>query len=105
MMAIVENEGFSDIRGFVDPLLVIQAVHEGDIPDLVISDFNMPAFNGKTLLNNLSTMVSSFSGILVTGNVQSALNITDDYPVLDKTDPNFYELLSNAVKNSLFEKL
>jgi CheY-like chemotaxis protein len=98
---IVTAIGFSNIRIFSDPIAVLSAVDSGDFPSLIVSDFNMPGLNGISLLNTLSFVSCSFSGIIVTSDEQAALNRSDTFPVFNKTSENFIEQLSDFISNVL----
>jgi hypothetical protein len=61
----------------------------------------MPVIDGVSLLCTLSTMVSEMSGIIVSAETGSVLNKSRDYPVIDKTDPCFVDVLLTHVECSL----
>ena len=99
MVSLLESEGFSNVRTFSKPSDAISAVHDGDIPSMVITDFEMPECNGVTLLNTLASINSSLSGIVISVDVNTVLNLTKDFPVLDKSKYDFCDQLLHCVKN------
>ena len=98
---VLREMELSNFLSFPNPTDVIKAVYRGDIPELVITDFSMPEIDGVTLLCTLSTMVSELSGIIVTSNIYSVLNKSKDYPVIDKNDPCFVDILPDHIESSL----
>ncbi len=95
---IVKTVGFSNIKTFANPFDVLSAVELGDFPALVISDFNMPGLDGVALLNSLSSIPCSFSGVIVTSDKKAALDRSVDFPVFDKSSPDFFQQLSDFIK-------
>ncbi|MBN1292362.1 MAG: response regulator [Candidatus Latescibacteria bacterium] len=98
---VLRDTGYSNLVAFLNPTEVVKAVYGGDIPELVITDFSMPEIDGVSLLCTLSTMVSELSGIIVSAEADSVLKKSRDYPVIDKSDPCFVEVLLNHVESSL----
>jgi CheY-like chemotaxis protein len=98
---IVKALGFSNIRAFTDPFEVLSAVETGDFPAVVISDLNMPGLDGVALLNCLSFISCSFSGIIVTSNKKAALDRTDAFPVLDKGSRTLFDQMWDFIRSSL----
>jgi len=98
---LLKENGFVNLRIFINPSDVITAVHEGDIPSLVITDFQMPGMDGVRLLNTLIAMISTVSGIIVSSDTHAAFERSRDFPVLDKAHPEFSNQLVDSVKSSL----
>lgn len=98
---MVKNEGYSNLMLFSHPYDVIEAVQNGDHPRLVISDFEMPELNGVALLYNLVMMVPSISGIIVNSDIEAALQRTDYFPLIEKSDSSFYNRLAEFIKKSI----
>ena len=98
---VLRERGYSNLVSFSHPTDVINAVYRGDFPELVITDFSMPEIDGVTLLSTISSLVAEVSGIIISGDVRSALKKSGDYPVLDKSDPCFIDILPAYVESSL----
>ena len=103
LMTVVQNEVPMDVWDFRDPEQVIEAVHNGQIPDLVITDYCMPQMNGITLLNELVGMLPSLCGIVVTGNPGDVNENDHGFPVLEKAKPDFMNTLTTCMKTCFIE--
>lgn len=102
LMAVVLQEmGLFNNKPFYSGTEAIKSVYGGDIPALVITDYSIPEIDGVTLLCTIASLVSDLSGIIISFDVHRVLSRSEDYPVLDKSDPQFVFHLSDCVQSSL----
>jgi CheY-like chemotaxis protein len=65
----LEAAGYT-VRGFNDPLEVIAAISEGaPIPDILLTDFDMPQMNGLELIRQCRRLQPSLKTIMVSGTI------------------------------------
>lgn len=82
---VLEDEGFEEVRDFVDPKQVLSLAEKGNfLPHIVISDFDMGEINGVSLLNSLLKSNPYLKGIIVTGSPDRVSALSKMYPVIDK---------------------
>ena len=87
-----------------DGMLALAWIEEGNIPDIIISDFDMPGYNGLELIKSIriSTIYSHIPMIILSGNEKSEFRIeclrqgADDY-ILKPFNPE--ELIIRIEKN------
>ncbi|MGZ4987068.1 MAG: response regulator [Limisphaerales bacterium] len=66
----LEAVGYS-VRGFNDPRHVIAAIQQGvPIPDILMTDFDMPQMNGLELIRQCRRMQPNLKTIMVSGTVE-----------------------------------
>ena len=94
--------GTYTIKTFLDPNDVIKAVEAGDVPDVFITDLNMPIMSGVELLEWMRKRKIQKPGILISGfsdkpNVSKVLKL-GAVQVLEK--PFSIDLFKNMVRGA-----
>ncbi len=97
----LELAGYSNIQTFLHPTQVIDAIKEGNLPHLLITDYEMPEMNGITLLDRITVMYPSIHGLIVSGDALAVRMRTDKYPILEKGGSNFGRRLVEVVSREL----
>lgn len=104
-----EKHGFSIPTGFSDGEAVIQAIEQGQRPDVIITDIYMPKINGLELTSYVAenlpdTIVAIFSGYDEFSYAQKALSLhVHDYLLKPVTPLRLAELL-DSLREKLDEK-
>ena len=94
---VLKDVGIANVQTFSDVLEVITAIDNGDHPSLIISDYTINGLDGISLLQKIRKRIPSVSGIIITTFVKNALERSNEYPVIDKTDPDFTDTLIDEV--------
>ncbi|MFP4416405.1 MAG: response regulator [Chitinispirillaceae bacterium] len=97
----LEFAGFNNIKTFMHPTDVIEAIAGGHLPHVLISDYEMPEMNGIQLLDRVTVMYPSIHGLIVSGDVDKVREKTDKYPILEKGENNFGKRLVELVHREL----
>jgi len=63
---ILQMEGYTNIAKYNDPLDAVKAFCNGESPHIVISDYNMPHFNGTEFLRIAERFVSNLTSVIIT---------------------------------------
>ena len=93
-----QNIGFTNVVIFNDPIRLIENVKTGLLPNVVITDFNMPGLNGCELLNQLSELVSNIDGIIITAEPTDARKFTQKYHIIQKNDSFAEEIINYLLR-------
>ncbi|MFW5774712.1 MAG: response regulator [Chitinivibrionales bacterium] len=97
----LELAGYTNIQTFLHPTQLFDAVHQGHLPHMVITDYEMPEMNGIQLLDRVTVMYPSIHGLIVTGDTALVRAKTDKYPVLEKGENHFGKRLVEHVTREL----
>ena len=62
----LQLEGYTNIAKYNDPLDAVKAFCNGESPHIVISDYNMPHFNGTEFLRIAERFVANLTSIIIT---------------------------------------
>ncbi len=89
--------GYCNLCTFESPLDLIDYMQDGNKPQVIITDFQMPQLNGIELLNRIRDTFGCFPSIVTTADC-SSLVPGSQYPVLQKGAPGFITELLTLIK-------
>lgn len=92
-----ELAGFTNTRTFISPFKCLKDVKAGKVPQIVISDFQMPQMDGVSLLNKITMISPMTRGIIVTDDPQAARVAGKRFPVFKKGHSRFFTNLLSKV--------
>lgn len=90
--------GYSSIITFENPREVIIHLQNGDTPQLIITDYQMPEMSGLELLERISLNFGIIPGIIATADLKCLNTASISYPVLQKGSPGFVGEMLTLVK-------
>ncbi len=94
----LQQAGYCDLCSFENPLDLIVYIQNGNRPQLIITDFQMPLLNGVELLNRIRDAFGSFPSIVTTADCSALEPGLNQYPVLQKGTPGFITELLTLIK-------
>ena len=91
--------GFTNVRCFNDPVSAVGEIGNGERPDFIITDNNMPVMKGTEVLRALEKQFGGkLNAVVVTSDPGKVRFTGASYPVMEK-GPGFYELFSGYLKH------
>lgn len=90
--------GYCNLCSFENPLDLIDYMQNGNKPQIIITDFQMPHLNGIELLNRIKDTFGCFPSIVTTADCSSLEQGSNQYPVLQKGTPDFIMELLTLIK-------
>jgi len=102
MIAIfLRGEGYEDVSTHCDPRKFLQEIVKGPVPNLVITDYDMPEMNGLELAAAIQSLYPAVRIIMISGDPQHVMQQKGcHYPVFGKEIAIMKPLLS-AVESEL----
>ncbi len=94
----LQQAGYYNLSTFENPLDLIRYMQNGNKPQLIITDFQMPDLNGIELLNHISNSFGNFPSIVATADCLSLEPELCQYPILQKGTPCFITELLTLIK-------
>lgn len=94
----LQQAGYCNLSTFESPLDLIGYMQNGNKPQIIITDFQMPHLNGIELLNRIRDAFGSFPSIVTTADCSSLEPGLNQYPVLQKGTPGFITELLTLIK-------
>ncbi|MBN1576528.1 MAG: response regulator [Chitinispirillaceae bacterium] len=95
----LESINHLKILPFSDPFQALRRIHLFELPDLIITDLDLPGMNGIDFLAEVMRLHPAVAAIIFTGHPE-ALPRNCRYPVILK-EPNAYEHLVAMVESIL----
>lgn len=94
----LQQAGYCNLFTFGNPLDLISYMQDGNRPQIIITDYQMPGLNGIELLNRIRNTFGSFPSIITTADCISLEPALNQYPVLQKGTPCFIPELLALIK-------
>ena len=95
----LQETGHLKILPFSDPVQALRRIHLFGLPDLIITDFDLPGMTGIDFLDEVSRIHPSVAAVIFTGRPE-ALPRNCRYPVVNK-EPEAFTYLIALVKTML----
>jgi two-component SAPR family response regulator len=95
----LESHSFKKIYSFTSPLQALQRIHLCGIPDLIITDFNLPEMTGIEFLAKVADIDSAVNAIVITAHPR-CLPDHCRYPVVVK-EPDMFDHLIPLMESIL----
>jgi len=81
---ILENVGHADVSAFNDPEIALDSILDGEKPDLVITDYQMPGMTGIDLLEKIMNKFGNIKAIIITSEPNKVKFRGKEYPLVEK---------------------
>ncbi|MBD3346683.1 MAG: response regulator [Chitinivibrionales bacterium] len=101
LLTVLENDGYSEIAVFENPIKALQHIHNGWVPDLFITNYNLEQMKGDKVLEAARKIYPELRGLIITGDPLSVSEATGDFLIIDKGDLEFLEKLLQAIRSNI----
>lgn len=98
MSQTFEMSGLENVEVFTSPKLVLDAISQGSVPNVVISDYLMPEMNGYELVDKIEEMHPEVKVFLMSANPELIENINDKYIIYHKNIETLYFIIDSLKK-------
>lgn len=99
---ILNCHGFTRVATYCDTVEAFRSMLKTGLPDLIITNYEMPIVNGVQLLEELAFLHSkNVPGIILAADAADVTAKTDKYRVLEKGVPEFFFELTQSIVDIL----
>lgn len=99
----LELAGYKNIESFENPLDALEYIQNGNFPQVIITDFQMPVMNGLEFLERIKSSIGSIPAIITTADPQMLKSGFTLHPVMEKGAPGFIEELLCQIKKVIIK--
>lgn len=95
----LEKNGISTVI-YSCPLKALQDLEQGQIPQLIVTDFSMPKMSGSEFLDAARSIIPDVPAIIITGDPSPIPQRYEHVPIVEKGQINFIHDLLHQIRTS-----